>query len=358
LLKKTFSAFASAVLALSGAVVTAAPASANLSFDSALVSSAFASGLLVTTAANGTDPEDDVSFGTLDPWEIDGVDGHTVEARMYLFPNGCDGGPDNMGLGELDGSDAPLIRTSATVTIPATFRTFGDPAMATPGKFLAMGYTLKKTGYFQITLFGTPVEVGGAVCSRGGGGTEPPVVAPPYTGPVVSAPAGLSARPGSSVVLDGNRLSGVSKAEIAGLDAQVSVLSDGQISIVIPSGLSSGAYDLVITSDSGKLTVQGAIVVRGAAVAGPGSGVAGEARPSTRRVDDSSVKVWVFEAYGAGKVQIMVNGEEVAWVRAADASDPKLRGGRLVRTVSLELGKNVVEVLVDGKQVRRTVYTR
>lgn len=255
--------------------------------------------------------------------------------------------------------------SSATFTVPATiYVQAGDPFELVNGSPKPYDSPLSTdgivfigiSGFSTVSDFGSSgaqaFQVGTGFCPAQGSNSpqQQPAAPPPYTGPVVSAPAGLSARPGASVVLDGSRLTGVSKAEIAGLDAQVSVLGDGQISIVIPSGLTSGTYDLVITSDSGRLTVQGAIVVRGSNV--------GEARPSTRRLSDSSVKVWVYGAYGVGKVQILLNGEEVAWVRTSDASDPKLRGGRLVRTLTLEPGTNVVEVLIDGKQVRRTVYTR
>jgi len=176
-----------------------------------------------------------------------------------------------------------------------------------------------------------------------------------YTGPIVAPTAGvIVATAGSSVVVPGSRLSGVTKVMVAGLDAQVVVRSDGQLEIVVPRGLAPGLYDLVIVSDSGTLTVQAAIRVTAGSASG---GAVGEARPSTKMIGANKLKVWVFEPYGVGKVQIKFNGREIAWVNALSADDPKLRDGYLVRTLTLAAGKNVVEVYVDGERVSRRVAT-
>jgi len=61
---------------------------------------------------------------------------------------------------------------------------------------------------------------------------------------------------------------------------------------------------------------------------------------------------------GAGKIQIMLNGKEVAWVRAGSTADPKLRGGKLIRNLQLVPGqKNAIEIFVNGERVKRTAYT-
>jgi hypothetical protein len=176
----------------------------------------------------------------------------------------------------------------------------------------------------------------------------------PFTGPTLNTPAIPSGvRAGSALTIPGSNLSGVTKVEIGGLDAQVKVNASGELEIVVPAGLAAGTYDIVLTSSEGRVTVQSAITIR----AGAGLGAAGESRPSTKRIDSSSAKVYFYGAVGAGKVQILLNGKEVGWVNASDASDAKLRDGRFVRTLTLAAGKNVIQVLVDGKQVRRTVYT-
>jgi hypothetical protein len=82
----------------------------------------------------------------------------------------------------------------------------------------------------------------------------------------------------------------------------------------------------------------------------------------TKNLNDGTVKMYAKNIIGAGKVQFMLNGVEIAWVRAADATDPKLRTANgsyyLVRTVELVEGqKNVLEIWVDGVRTTRTAYT-
>jgi hypothetical protein len=80
---------------------------------------------------------------------------------------------------------------------------------------------------------------------------------------------------------------------------------------------------------------------------------------------DNQVKVYVKNVIGAGKVQIMVNGEEIAWTRAMsitniDGASLRNAGGAyyLVRTVTLETGsKTAIEIYVDGKRETRSAYT-
>jgi hypothetical protein len=178
----------------------------------------------------------------------------------------------------------------------------------------------------------------------------------PYTGPIVQAPGAL--RPvaaGTKMVLEGSNLSGVSKATIGGKDASVKVKSTGELELTVPAGLEAGTYDLVISSDSGLLTVQDAIVISGSAIVT--ETIQSTARPSTKLKEDNTVKVWVFDVVGAGKVQIFHNGKEIAWVNAIDPSNPKLTSGYLVRTVDLAPGKSVIEVYVDGVRVDRKAYS-
>jgi len=186
----------------------------------------------------------------------------------------------------------------------------------------------------------------GNVTSTGGDTVAPT----PFTGPVLNTPAIGAAVAGGKLVISGSNLGGVSKIEIGGLDAQVVVLADGSIEITVPRGLTPGVYDIVINSDAGRVTVQGGLTVAAGAVAG-------EVRPSTKLIAENRVKVWAFGTVGAGKVQIKLNGREVAWANALSADDPKLRDGYLVRTLTLAAGKNVIEVYVDGERVSRRVAT-
>jgi subtilisin family serine protease len=80
----------------------------------------------------------------------------------------------------------------------------------------------------------------------------------------------------------------------------------------------------------------------------------------------NQAKMYAKNPIGEGKVQFYLNGSEIAWIRAVDETDPKLRLvtegpmagiGYLVRTVSLVGGKNALEIYVEGERLRRTAYT-
>lgn len=80
----------------------------------------------------------------------------------------------------------------------------------------------------------------------------------------------------------------------------------------------------------------------------------------------NQAKLYAKNPIGEGKVQFYLNGREIAWIRAIDETDPKLRLvtegpmagiGYLVRTVNLVGGKNALEIYVEGERIRRTAYT-
>jgi subtilisin family serine protease len=80
----------------------------------------------------------------------------------------------------------------------------------------------------------------------------------------------------------------------------------------------------------------------------------------------NQAKMYAKNPIGEGKVAFFVNGREIAWIRAVDETDPKLRLvtegpmagiGYLVRTVNLVGGKNALEIYVNGERVRRTAYS-
>lgn len=86
----------------------------------------------------------------------------------------------------------------------------------------------------------------------------------------------------------------------------------------------------------------------------------------TKRISQTEVKVYAKNPVAVGKVQFKVNGRELAWVRAATSSDPKLRLARvngelvpyLVRTVTLTRGqKSAIEIFVDNRRAWRAAYT-
>jgi hypothetical protein len=160
---------------------------------------------------------------------------------------------------------------------------------------------------------------------------------------------------GQRVVFSGERLSQVSSVSISGKSA-IATCTDTSCSFTVPEGVSAGLQDVVLLGSHGVLTIQGGIRIE-QVVASEETAVVGW----TKKISDSEVKVYAKNLVGAGKVQFFVNGLEVAWVRAADSTDPKLRSANgayyLVRTVELVAGqKNVIEIYVDGERVKRAAY--
>ena len=175
-----------------------------------------------------------------------------------------------------------------------------------------------------------------------------------YSGPTITS-TGITVRAGATVNLLGSELSSVTGVIVDGLAADIVSKSNTSITIRVPS-VSAGLQDLVVLSGFGTLTVQGALRV----VAGEGV-TTQLATVSIKRIGNS-VRLFVSEPAGVGKIQFKINGREIAWVRAVDATNPKLRtaNGRsyFVRLAALGAGKNGVEIYVDGERVKRAAYTR
>ena len=141
---------------------------------------------------------------------------------------------------------------------------------------------------------------------------------------------------------------------------------DGKLNFNVLMGSNdTGTFAVTITyQPTGSATAttnksaQASIVVGTAPVVGND----GDYSSWTKKLNDSSAKMYAKNVIGEGKVQFFLNGSEIAWVRAVDASDPKLRSANgaayLVRTVDFVEGqKNVLEIYVDGVRTTRTAYT-
>lgn len=192
--------------------------------------------------------------------------------------------------------------------------------------------------------------------------TLPQNAVAPYDGPIIESINDPEDRtqvtqvaPKQQVLIVGRNLSGVTQVAIAGAVFEIESVSDSQILVSIPADVIDGIYDLIVTSDTGVLTVpRGIRLVSG--------GVAADSLfAAWTSLKGDYVKVYAKNPVGAGKVQFFVNGKEVAWVRAINEQDPKLRkaGGfsYLVRSVDLLPGKNVFEIHLNGERIRRVAYT-
>ena len=194
----------------------------------------------------------------------------------------------------------------------------------------------------------------------------PAIVAPvqpaPYSGPLLSDYSTRTPETGDEVVVSGLRLNTITSCTIDGAAVDISNHNADSFTITIPAGLKPGLKNLVITSSAGTLTVQDALTISAAAEDSSESASAVGAKGWTKKLNDSSAKIYAKDVVGAGKVQIFFNGKEIAWVNATSESDSKLRTANgshyLVRTVDLVQGqKNVLEVYVDGIRIKRVAYS-
>ena len=192
--------------------------------------------------------------------------------------------------------------------------------------------------------------------------STPSATSAPYTGPLLNTYSDRNPSIGNEVVVSGQGLNLITSCTIDGVTAVMSNQSADSFTITIPAGLRPGPKDLVITSSAGTLTVQDALTISAAAEDSSESVSAVSAKGWTKKLNDSSAKIYTKDLVGAGKVQFFVNGKEIAWVNATSADDPKLRTANgayyLVRTVYLVEGqKNVLEIWVEGVRAWRSAYS-
>lgn len=158
-----------------------------------------------------------------------------------------------------------------------------------------------------------------------------------------------SNRPGSQLDVPGMNLDQV-KAVFVGETEVDFELIDGELLVVIPEDMEPGTYDLIARSTTADVTITDAITIAGL----PNLSDQGPRASSVRT--DNQVKVRFFNPVGAGKLQVFLNDEEIAWIDTDDANDPKLHLGYLVRSAELKPGKNAFEFFVEGQRVLRTAY--
>jgi hypothetical protein len=185
-----------------------------------------------------------------------------------------------------------------------------------------------------------------------------PAAAPePYSGPVFEtfSTQTVDTCSPTTVTVGGSNLQGVT-ATVNGVAVKILETSATKVVMQVPAGLTPAAkVDLVVTSSSGKLTVQDAFEIKaGVCVLNISEGL------WTKKLDSKTIKFYAKSPIGEGKIQFFANGKEVAWVNAVDETDPKLTFASgypyLVRTFDLVPGKNRVEIRLDGERVWRATY--
>ena len=170
----------------------------------------------------------------------------------------------------------------------------------------------------------------------------------PYLGPVVTNDP-ETAQSGSTVTYTGSDLDEVTSATIAGQAAAIVSKSASSLTLRVPAGLNQGMHDVVLNySTTESLTLQNGLVVQDLM------------KVWTQLQSDNTVKMYAKNILGEGKIQFFHNSNEIAWVRATNALNPKLRQANgssyLVRTRELVDGKNTFEIYQDGKRIWRAAY--
>jgi len=135
--------------------------------------------------------------------------------------------------------------------------------------------------------------------------------------------------------------------------------ADGKIKFgVVPSANEAGTYTYTVQyagADDAFDTADDVAATKSVTI----GSLASLARGWTKDMGDGTIKVYARDIVGAGKVQFFHNGNEVAWVRATSANDPKLNvaDDGMVRTRALVSGRNVFEIFVDGERIVRRIAT-
>ena len=163
---------------------------------------------------------------------------------------------------------------------------------------------------------------------------------------------------GFELELYGTDLDTVIGLRLGGINLKIDSKTATSIITTIPAGIAEADYSIYMTHPGGtkmhpwKFTMQAPITPE----------ISDELKAWTKNLNDGTAKIYAKNIVGAGKIRFMLNGEEIAWVRAVSAADPKLRTANgahyLVRTVDLVEGqKNILEVYLDGVRIKRTAYS-
>jgi hypothetical protein len=210
-----------------------------------------------------------------------------------------------------------------------------------------------QVGYRSVEDIGQPDSPTSGDVSRDVERTEP------YTGPIVQTSPNQW-QPGATVNFAGSTLTPIEKVVIDGVECKFTIVN-GEIRVTLPPGIKPGTYDMKVSGDFGELTVQDAVRVAGSISAE----LIGKKYWTNINEAKSSVRVIYKNPVGEGKVQFKLNGKEIMWANAVDASDPKLKSFNvqgveipyLVRNVKLTPGiKNAFEIYLNGKRVWRAAY--
>ena len=141
--------------------------------------------------------------------------------------------------------------------------------------------------------------------------------------------------------------------------------ANGQLTYRVLLGTSdTGTAKLTVTYRETGSTTPTANLITASATVQIGAVASQGVRGWTRFIfATNELKMYARDVVGQGKVQFFMNGREIAWIRAVDATDPKLNvmNDGMVRSVfvsNMIQGKNAFEIYVNGVRIERRIFTR
>ena len=143
--------------------------------------------------------------------------------------------------------------------------------------------------------------------------TTPPAPAA-YSGPlpVKLVPQIVDSGRTNAVVLEGDRLQGITKAVVGGLEAEITTTSNEEVFLVLPS-LEAGTYNVVYTSAQGNVTHQNSLIVRQSTKPAV-SGAAETAEPEVSDAAETAKPFYVAKRFSnyLGDVGSVTGADEAA----------------------------------------------
>ena len=166
-------------------------------------------------------------------------------------------------------------------------------------------------------------------------------------------------------IIYGQRLSGVTKIFVGGIEAELVSATDTALQIIVPRGLEPGVYDIEVYTTAGNLTYLQAFTIFGATFTGASTCVNEPMSWWTKRISATEVKAYIKCPELDRKLRILIqyggSGEyEVPYVKTLRSNDdPSLIvnsfGTYIVRTIELE-EINRVRIRIDDEEVWKVRY--
>ena len=188
-----------------------------------------------------------------------------------------------------------------------------------------------------------------------------PVQSAPYSGPlpVKLVPNVVPSGTATSVTLEGERLSGITSAEVDGKPVTVVSAADKAVALVMPS-LAEGTYNVKYFSNSGSIIHQDSLIVRGTALAVEEESIEGKSFYASKRFTnyrgDRGGVVSADEAAIAKFVEANPGITHVTCV-GSTSGVPALETDRSLAMARATNACGIVEKLVPGVKVRYNAST-